>query len=641
MSLRRSLIFGAIFGVSLFAAETALVLRTEAAGLAIDIKGPFAALIDVAKASLPWLLGKVLLLYICVGAVGAALAHFAATIAGLRRVGFLCVFAALALLPLWARVQLTPALVDDLAPHEALAWLVDRAEPWYPQVAAAAALSSWLVRVFVHDRRRGALVALALGLVVSAIFATRLLTSRPEDAQPVVILFGIDALRPDRLAAEGEARAVVPNLDAFVADATRFTAAYTPIAQTEPAWRSLLTGLYPSEHGVRYALIRAAERKPAETFAQRFAAAGWQTVFRTDCSRFNFQGPESGFAVRVEPPRGALNFLLEKIRYRGVAVYGGAAGAWLLPELTQNRALAGFYDARAYAERVADDVVTRAAKGPLLYAYHATAAHFPGDAEYPFYRRFASKELPLARRLRMTFRPLARGAKPLADDAGEALYDELLAQADMQLGVLLERLKRSGIYDRATIVVFSDHGEDFYEDRPALRGAMSVHGAMLNARENRIVLAVKPGTRKRGPMIVDEMVRLIDVGPTLLALAGLPSALGHGRSLVPMLEGASIPQERLYLETAFTHVVPDAVDADHYAGARRDFEAYRLHADGLVEIEDATHDQIMLEKDYGAFDGKNWWITWRRKNGTAASKCVGECEASGLRRWFEAREGTR
>jgi arylsulfatase A-like enzyme len=135
-------------------------------------------------------------------------------------------------------------------------------------------------------------------------------------------------------------------------------------------------------------------------------------------------------------------------------------------------------------------------------------------------------------------------------------------------------------------------------------------------------------------------VRLIDVGPTLLDLAGLPPLMGvSGRSFAPIFDGstsAALVPEKLLAETTFTHVMPDVFVPEHYVGARRDFLAYRLHPNGLVEIEDETHEQIMLEKDYGAFDGKNWLVTWRNKAGELATRCLGECERSGLRAWFDA-----
>ncbi|MCC6811758.1 MAG: sulfatase-like hydrolase/transferase [Deltaproteobacteria bacterium] len=638
--MSRSLLFGAFFGLALFGAETALVLSNEAAGLSIDVKGPFAALIAIAKAELPWLLAKVIAVYLFAGVVGAALAHALARLADQRRLAFVSYFFALAMLPIWARAIRTPALFDDVPRvTPVLRWIVDVGEPWHPWAAAAAVLALWIIAV----RRAGnGARALAYGVIVGFVAAVSFIAGaierRVESAHPLVLVFGVDALRTDRLAAFGAERSVVPKLDVFIAEATLFTQAYTPIAQTEPAWRSLLTGALPAEHGLRYALIKKSERLALPTFASAFAAAGYQTVFRTDCSRFNFQDETSGFATRIEPPRGALNFLLEKLRYRGVVTYAGARLAgWIAPELAHNRALAGFYDAKTYAEIVAADVVARAKDGPLLYAYHATAAHFPGDPEYPFYRRFSGPSTPLARRLRMHFRPVASvgAADPSAAETDRALYDALVAQADMQLGVILDRLKRAGLYERATIVVLSDHGEDFYEDTPALKGAMSVHGASLNERQNRIVLAARVGAKRRGPAEVSALVRLIDVGPTLLELARLPAPVASGRSFAPIFDGKAIASQRLLAETAFTHVLPSVLVPGHYSGARRDFEAYHLHDDGLVEVNDATHEQVMLEKDYGAFDGQNWIIAWRNANGTMKTRCAGECEQSGLRAWFD------
>ena len=62
---------------------------------------------------------------------------------------------------------------------------------------------------------------------------------------PLWVMIGVDAFRPDRLAAYGGRGGVAPHLDAFARDATIFDRAFTPIAQTEPAYRSLLTARWP------------------------------------------------------------------------------------------------------------------------------------------------------------------------------------------------------------------------------------------------------------------------------------------------------------------------------------------------------------------------------------------------------------
>src|SRR5205807_334565 len=102
-------------------------------------------------------------------------------------------------------------------------------------------------------------------------------------------------------------------------------------------------------------------------------------------------------------------------------------------EMVENRALAGLYDPLAYARRMASRID---GAEPTLFAFHSTAAHFPGDPVYPFYRREVPATAPLQRRLRMYFTPIADGGKAAPSGwsraDSEALYDELLAQGDAQ-----------------------------------------------------------------------------------------------------------------------------------------------------------------------------------------------------------------
>jgi len=436
---------------------------------------------------------------------------------------------------------------------------------------------------------------------------------------------------------------VAPNVEAFTREAALFTRAYTPLAQTEPAWRSLLTGRWPHRTGVRYPLTAERRWEQVPTFPEQLGRSGYATTFYTDCSRFNYQGPQSGFALRVQPPRGAVNFVLEKMRLRGVGVFAdNALGSAWVPELVDNRALAGIYDPVGYAHRLADSLLATAQRGPTLFAYHAASAHFPGDPVYPFYRRFVDPSEPLERRIRMHFSPISAGStSPVGSrQSSEALYDELLAQADHQLGILLEALKRAGLYDEALIVVFSDHGEGFFADLPALAGATPAHGARLGDEENRILLAIKlPSSQVRQgrPERVENLVRLIDIGPTLLELSGsapLPDA--DGVSLVPLLQGKQMPALNLLAETGFTHAMPDVFDPEHAALAPRSLDAYEILADGRIEVSSAVHQAIMAEKDFGAYDGRSWIIRRRMKDGRVVERCSGECDDPSLVRWFES-----
>ncbi|WP_408890811.1 sulfatase-like hydrolase/transferase [Myxococcus faecalis] len=645
------LALGLGLGLALFAGETWWLLRSGLVGVDIPVDGPYAALSAAVRPVLPGLLARVAAVYVVAGMGLAAVSWGLARVWG--RGGVLATLAGwlgLALLLAWDRAIARPALFDDLpAVRPVLAWLVDHGEPWHPRLAAGL-LALLHVGVWLHRqdtwRRRARLGGAVLAGGLALFVATRASGWVGGGRHPLVVLIGIDAFRPDRLASLGGTRAVAPHVDRFVAESTLFTKAYTPVAQTEPAWRSLLTARWPHETGVRYALTAESRMQLQPTFAETFARAGWRTVFATDCSRFHAEGPSSGFATRLQPPRGAVNFLLEKLRYRALGVFADhAPGAAWVPEFIDNRALAGIHDPMGYAERLTSRLLEEAGQGPTLFAFHATAAHFPGDPVHPFYRRFVSASEPLERRLRMHFAPVSPGAKGgWSREGAEALYDELISQADAQVGLMLEALRRSGRYDDALIVLVSDHGESFHEDRPDLAGATPVHGARLSELENRILLAVKPaGGRGATPATLDSLVRLVDVGPTLLELSGLPALRGaDGVSLGPLLRGETAAPLALYAETGFTHVSPEVFDEGHWPGAPRAFDAYRIRPDGVVELSDTAHTAVVLEKDRGAYDGQRWWVDRPRADGSVLRVCTGDCEgldALALEAWLDAVQG--
>ena len=68
---------------------------------------------------------------------------------------------------------------------------------------------------------------------------------------PSILLITIDTLRADHLGCYGYPGKTSPNIDAIAAQAVRFANAYTPAPITLPAHASILSGLYPANHGMR------------------------------------------------------------------------------------------------------------------------------------------------------------------------------------------------------------------------------------------------------------------------------------------------------------------------------------------------------------------------------------------------------
>jgi len=90
-----------------------------------------------------------------------------------------------------------------------------------------------------------------------------------------VLLITIDTLRADALGCDG-GPARTPAIDALAASGLRFSFAHAHAVVTLPSHASILTGLYPYQHGYRE---NAGYRLPAGTgtLATRLKAAGFET----------------------------------------------------------------------------------------------------------------------------------------------------------------------------------------------------------------------------------------------------------------------------------------------------------------------------------------------------------------------------
>ena len=71
-----------------------------------------------------------------------------------------------------------------------------------------------------------------------------------EKPQPSILLVTLDTTRADSMGFESDA-VETPTLDALAARGARFSQAWTTVPMTLPSHTSMLTGLYPSEHGIR------------------------------------------------------------------------------------------------------------------------------------------------------------------------------------------------------------------------------------------------------------------------------------------------------------------------------------------------------------------------------------------------------
>ncbi len=360
-------------------------------------------------------------------------------------------------------------------------------------------------------------VALLLGTTKTASDCIR--DGGAATARPSMILVIIDTLRADRLGTYGYPRATSPRLDAFAKQSVLFENAYSQAPNTPPSVAAILTSLYPSMHHLTGNGDRLSDE--AQTLPERLGAAGYRTAAFVDGGFLRKEyGLDQGFETYDDEADGFADVL-------------PAAKSWI--------------DAHADA--------------PFFVLLHTYDVHAPyEDTPLPYRDAFLTvaydgdlRSIDLDKIQR---KALARTVTPLEVRYFSDLYDGGIAHADALLGAFLDDLARAGILDRLLIVVTADHGEEFME-----------HGVMLHWKLYRTVTHVPllirfPGARAGG-MRISDIVRSIDIAPTMLDAAGVRAHRGmEGRSLLPRVCG-----HPLHEAAALSEVTWNDTERGYYAGA--------------------------------------------------------------------------
>lgn len=331
----------------------------------------------------------------------------------------------------------------------------------------------------------------------------------PQPEAVNVVLISIDTLRADHVGAYGYGRPVTPNLDALAAESVLFKNVYSTAPWTLPAHMSIMTGMNCVRHRVFYEYDRLAPDIP--TLAGMMQEHGYATHAVTGAG---FVNSVFGFA-------------------KGFDEYSMSQGDLADPRLAEG------------AGREAVDWIDKEGDRPFFLFLHTYQVHAPYKGREDLKDIFLE---PGARwRAFDVNRDLGgRGGifTPLSASDREnvaALYDAGIRTADEGLiKPVLDVLRRKGLYDRTMIVVTSDHGEGLY-DHQAWDHTHSVYDELL-----RVPLIVKMPRGVDAGRRLDPVVRLTDIMPTILEVAGLtfdPSVM-DGRSLLPVLSGRE-PADRL------------------------------------------------------------------------------------------------
>ena len=415
---------------------------------------------------------------------------------------------------------------------------------------------------------------IAAGLALVCIFCLLWLPACGwKDSTPVlrpIIIVDIDTLRADHLGLYGYPRPTSPNLDAFAQEAIVFDWAFSQAPNTAPSQTSIMTGLYPSTHG----MITDGDRVPdhAVTLAEALAAVGYKTAgFHDGAYMRNAFNIGQGFA------------LYNNSRRKGLAAIGPKATRWLHEHhLETFLLLIHTYDVHA----------PYAPPAPFDSAFTA-GLEAPSPGFSPTAERM--NEIRLSR---YTDSPVELAPNDL--EYAKALYDGGILFVDDWFGSFMETIRELGLDERAIIVVISDHGEEFLEHASVLH-------EKLYATVTRVPLMIRlPDGARAGR--IDRVVETIDLMPTLLSLVGvkIPDAV-QGRSLLSLIDGSADREPHFaFGETPFygesRFIATDDVRVQISMQGRQT-ELYRYRDDPLEQIDRSSAETEKMEGLLRALEG--------------------------------------
>lgn len=333
----------------------------------------------------------------------------------------------------------------------------------------------------------------AAGTFFAVLFVAGLAVAAP----PNILLIVSEDNGPE-LGCYGNPYVRTPNLDRLSASGVRFDRAFVAQAGCSQSRASLLTGLYPHQHG-------------------QIGLATWGfRMYRDDIPNLPRSLRSAGYRTGIIGklhinPESAFPFDFHQIK-------------------TANFARKNLADYARHAE-----AFMTAGEAPFFLS-----VNYP-DAHDPFVPQVDG--LPREPLTGDDVRCLPYfGIDPVALRTPIANYFNCLSRLDSCIGDLLASLERTGKSENTIVIYLGDHGADF------LRGKRTSYEGGV-----RIPLLVRWPGRTR-PQVRGELVSTIDLLPTLLQVSGAtPIEDLPGRSLLPLLTGEH-PPWRTHLFTEYhTH----------------------------------------------------------------------------------------
>src|SRR5262245_5216487 len=306
-------------------------------------------------------------------------------------------------------------------------------------------------------------------------------------SQPNILWISAEDISPD-LGSYGNAYAHTPNLDRLASEGARFANAFSVAPVCAPSRSGIITGMYPTSIGSHHMRSKAVPPAGVKAFTEYLRAAGYycSNDSKTD---YNFEAPPSH-----APPLTVWDESSRTAHWRNRAP-GQPFFAVFNLTITHESQI-----------RTSPEDFARNTAG-----LKPETRHDPAKAVLPPYY----PDTPIVRN-------------------DWARYHDLITAMDLQAAKLLKELEEDGLTEKTVVFFWGDHGRGL----PRAKRWLYESGI-------RVPLIVRwPGKIQPG-MVREDLVSLLDLGPTVLSLAGVPIP-AHMQGQAFLGPGAAPPRRYVF-----------------------------------------------------------------------------------------------
>ncbi|MBD3314637.1 MAG: sulfatase-like hydrolase/transferase [Chitinivibrionales bacterium] len=344
--------------------------------------------------------------------------------------------------------------------------------------------------------------------------------------RPNILFFFTDQQRWDTCGCYGQKLDITPNLDRLAAEGVRFERAFSCQPVCGPARACIQTGKYATEVGchTNHRLLPPTEA----TIAKLLRASGYEVGYigKWHLASTGPHGGPDDFRTKAVPPerRGGYEdywLVADALEHTSHGWEGG-----FMFDKDMNKVEFPGYRVDAETDFALDYLRTRDRTKPwflflsYLEPHHQNDRnHYEGPAGSK--ERFKGYEIP----------------GDLVDTEGDWRdnYPDYLGACwslDHNLGRILDELEKLGMRENTLVVFTSDHGSHFRTRNNEYK--RSCHDGSIR------IPMVLNGPGFRGGKVIDDLVGLIDISPTVVAAGGaeVPQSM-RGRPLQDLADGSA------------------------------------------------------------------------------------------------------